>query len=78
MSLLTVFSREACPLCDEMLAELAHWAESRGVPVQVVDVDTDPVLARRYGLKVPLLDCSGETVCFGRLDLVALEQIWRP
>jgi len=73
---LTVYSREECPLCEELLAELQPWAAQRGVPLSVVDVDSDPVLARRYGLKVPLVDLSGETVCFGHLDLVTLERLW--
>ena len=73
-----MFSREACLLCDELLAELTPWAAARGLPVLVVDVDSDPILKRRYGLKVPRVDLSGETVCFGHLDLEALERLWRP
>jgi glutaredoxin len=75
VKVLTVYSREDCPLCEELLAELAPFAQTRGIPLQIVDVDSDPVLCRRYGLKVPLVDLSGETVCFGHLDLPALEQM---
>jgi glutaredoxin len=73
---LTVYSRDECPLCEELLAQLAPWAAARGAALTVVDVDSDPVLARRYGLKVPLVDLSGETVCFGHLDLTTLERLW--
>lgn len=76
MKRLTVYSREHCPLCDELLTELGAWATPRSVPLTVVDVDADPVLARRYGLKVPLVDVSGETACFGHLDLAAVERLW--
>ena len=61
MSRLTVYSREDCPLCEELLAELLPWADERGFAVQIIDVDSDPQLLRRYGLKVPLVDWSGET-----------------
>jgi hypothetical protein len=77
MSRLTVYSREDCPLCEELLAELLPWAADRGFAVQIIDVDSDPQLVRRYGLKVPLVDWSGETVCFGHLDLLALKTITR-
>jgi glutaredoxin len=75
VKVLTVYSRDECPLCEELLAELAPFAQIRGIPLEVVDVDSDPVLSRRYGLKVPLVDLSGETVCFGHLDLPALERM---
>jgi glutaredoxin len=76
MKTLTVYSREECPLCEELLAELGPWAARHGAPLAVIDVDSDPVLARRYGLKVPLVDLSGETVCFGHLDMATLERLW--
>jgi hypothetical protein len=77
MSRLTVYSRDECPLCDELLAELLPWAAQRGIPVDVVDVDSDPQWIRRYGHKVPLVDWSGETVCFGHLDRLALQTVTR-
>jgi hypothetical protein len=46
--------------------------------LQIVDVDSDPTLTRRYGLKVPLLEWAGETVCFGHLDWAALDSLYRP
>lgn len=78
MKVLRVYSREGCGLCEEMLAELTPWAGAQGVPVEVVDVDDDPTLARRYGLKVPVLEWDGETVCFGCLDWAALRSLCRP
>ena len=78
MRSLRVYSREGCPLCDEMLAELTPWAVGQSLAVEVVDVDADPALARRYGLKVPLLEWCGETVCFGHLDWAALQSLCRP
>ena len=46
--------------------------------MDLIDVDSDPTLTRRYGLKVPLVDFGGETVCFGHLDIDALERLCRP
>jgi hypothetical protein len=51
-----------------MLAELATLPVTRGVPVDVVDVDDDPAVRVRYGHKVPVLLFAGELVCHGHLD----------
>ncbi len=76
MSRLTVYSREGCTLCDELLAELAPWADAQGAVVAVFDVDAEPLLQRRYGLRVPVLLVDGERVCEGHLDQRALERAW--
>jgi glutaredoxin len=65
---LTVYSRAWCHLCDELCAALAPIAERYGVPVDVIDVDSDPALDDRYGERVPVV-LAGETeLCHYRLD----------
>jgi hypothetical protein len=66
---LTVVHRHDCPLCDEMLAELAALGRTLALPpIDLVDVDSDPHLARRHGLDVPVLLLDGTVVCRHRLD----------
>ena len=72
MSALEVLSREGCGLCQEMVAELSVYAAREGCSLTVTDVDRDPLMARRYGLKVPVLFLDGEMVCLGVLDWDAL------
>jgi predicted thioredoxin/glutaredoxin len=72
---LTVWSREGCTLCDELLEELAPWAAARGLAVDVRDVDDDATAKRRYGLRVPVVTLDGAPVCHGRLDLRELERL---
>jgi thioredoxin reductase (NADPH) len=77
-SRLTVVHRHECELCDEMLAELA--ALNRTVelpPIDVVDVDADPDLKRRFGLHVPVLLLDGTVVCRHRLDADELRRLLR-
>jgi hypothetical protein len=65
--------RHGCELCDEMLAELQALAATRSLPpIEVVDVDSDPELARRHGLNVPVLLLDGTVVCRHRLDRTEL------
>jgi hypothetical protein len=73
MRRLTVVHRHDCELCDEMVAELQALGATRPLPpIEVVDVDSDPDLARRYGLNVPVLLLDGTVVCRHRLDRAEL------
>ena len=61
-----------------MLAELAALARSIALPpLDVVDVDADPELVRRYGLHVPVLLLDGSLVCRHRLDVPELKRLLR-
>ena len=63
-----LYSRPGCGLCEEMLQELAALPSAKGLPIDVVDVDSDPEARARYGHKIPVLMFAGELVCHGRLD----------
>jgi hypothetical protein len=66
-----VYSRAACHLCDEMIVAL----RDRGLTAEVVDVDSDPELVRRFGLRVPVLVADDEEVCHYHLDAVRLDRL---
>ena len=68
----TLYLREHCHLCEQMLHALAPWREAHGLAVEAVDVDADPVLAARFGTRVPVLEADGEVLCELRLDEDAL------
>ena len=73
---LTVMHRRGCELCDEMLAELARLGRTLALPpIEVVDVDSDSELHRRYGLQVPVLLLDGTVVCRHRLDATELARL---
>jgi predicted thioredoxin/glutaredoxin len=77
-SRLTVVHRQDCDLCDEMLAELETLgARLELPPIEVVDVDSDPDLVRRYGLNVPVLLLDGTVVCRHRLEADELRRLLR-
>jgi hypothetical protein len=46
-------------------------------PIELVDVDADPVLKRRHGLDVPVLLLDGAVVCRHRLDAGELKRLLR-
>lgn len=75
MTTLTVWSREGCTLCDELVEELAPWAAARSLILEIRDVDDDAAMLRRYGHRIPVLMLDGERVCHGHLDLPQLERL---
>jgi hypothetical protein len=61
-----------------MLEELAALGRRLPLPpLEVVDVDSDPQLKRRYGLEVPVLLLDGTVVCRHRLDRAELTRLLR-
>jgi hypothetical protein len=77
-SRLTVVHRHECELCDEMLTELESLKRTVDLPpIEVVDVDADPELTRRFGLHVPVLLLDETVVCRHRLDADELKRLLR-
>ena len=76
---LTLVHRHDCALCDEMLAQLEALGATLALPpLEVLDVDSDPLLCRRHGLDVPVLLLDGAVVCRHRLDRRELARLLRP
>jgi hypothetical protein len=69
---LTVFGREDCHLCEEMLAELREMQQTVQFGIEFVDVDRDGELEKRYGLLVPVLTAGEQEICHYHLDRRAL------
>lgn len=66
---LTLLVREDCDLCEQMRAELVQLAQAIQLPaLHMQDVDSDPELQRRYGLKVPVLLLDGQLVASAHLN----------
>ena len=63
-----LYVRDGCHLCDEFLVDLSLEMGPEIASVEVADVDRDPGLAIRYGLRVPVLEVGGEVACEGRYD----------
>jgi hypothetical protein len=64
-----VYSRTGCGLCEEFMIELAGLLGDFAAQVQVVDIDGDPELTRRYAERIPVLTVDGDFVCAYRLDI---------
>jgi hypothetical protein len=75
---LSVVHRTGCDHCDDMLRQLeALRARVELPPVEVLDVDADATLARRFGPHVPVLLLDGVVVCRHVLDESELIRLLR-
>ncbi len=71
---LTLYSRPGCHLCETMLEQLQPFLEKYSLEVQLVDIESDDELLRRYAIKIPVLALDGETLCQYQLDPQVLTQ----
>jgi thioredoxin reductase (NADPH) len=75
---LTLVTRAECGLCEQMHAEIEQLRHSHPLPeIEVLDVDADPQLKRRFDLEVPVLLLDGALVCQQELDAAELLRLLR-
>jgi glutaredoxin len=60
MTRLTLYTRTGCHLCEEAERVLRAEQAAAGFGLELVDIDRDPELARRYGVRVPVVAVDGE------------------
>jgi hypothetical protein len=71
---LTLYGKPGCHLCDDARAAVERVASRREVPLEQIDISRDPVLFKRYGERIPVLEMDGETVFEFFVDEVVLER----
>lgn len=71
---LTLYTREGCHLCEDLLHDLNQFEEFCQLEIQLVDVDSDPVLQEKYSVDVPVLAKGSEVICKHFLNPVALRE----
>ncbi len=71
----TVYSREACHLCQEMIQALQCLQKDKAFEFEIVDIDTKPELVERYGTKVPVLVSQEDNteICHYHLNMSAFD-----
>jgi thioredoxin-like negative regulator of GroEL len=70
--ILRLYSRTGCHLCDEMLKELETLQQTKAgtFTVEILDIDLDQDMQRRYSLRIPLLTAGtgGKVLCENRFQ----------
>jgi hypothetical protein len=73
-----VYSRAGCGLCEDFMTQLAELLGERAASVQVVDIDGDPELTRKYFDRIPVLTIDDDFVCNYRLDAARVRRYLEP
>ncbi len=73
-----LLTRADCHLCDDFQRDFDEWnSAGRNGCLEVIHIDDNVALMRRYGLKVPVLLCGHEEIAFGHFDASAVERFLR-
>lgn len=73
MRRITFYTRRDCHLCDSARYVLDRaLTDCPDVRIEVIDIDADPELVRRYGHDVPVILLDGRELARHRLDETAL------
>ncbi len=70
----TLFSKNDCGLCREAESLLRRLASKRRFDIEVVDIEGDIELNRRYWLRIPVIAIAGEEVAAAPIDEQALKK----
>ena len=65
-----LYTRRGCHLCEAAEDMLAACGPA--IVAELVDVDADPAIQRRYGDRVPVLTADGAVVLEGRFEEAAV------
>lgn len=68
---LRLLSRPGCGLCEELRREVDHLLGDVLREWEIVDIDSDPELVRRYGEAIPILYVNGRLFAKTRLPNLA-------
>ena len=60
MTRLTLYGKPGCHLCDEARVLVDAARERHAFDLTLVDVSIDPLLHRRYGERIPVLEIDGD------------------
>lgn len=69
-----VYSRPGCHLCEQLIEDLMPLIRGR-LELEIRDIDTRPEWKLEYGIRIPLVEYGGQTVCQYHLDTAAIRAI---
>ncbi len=71
---LTLYSKDDCPLCDEMLEIIESLRGSERFELEKIDILTDEALTKTYGLEIPVLFINDRKAFKARLTKTELKK----
>lgn len=68
MTVITVFSRQGCHLCEVAVELLESMRDELDFTIEKIQIEGDEKLEKLYGQQIPVIQIDGEPHGFGRLD----------
>jgi glutaredoxin len=68
MTLITIYGRTGCHLCEDALATLQSMQQELNFEIKEILIDGDAELEKMYGEKIPVTQIDGEHHEFWRVD----------
>jgi hypothetical protein len=59
MTVVTLYGKPGCHLCEDARAVIARVGETHEFELEEVDISLDPGLFRRYGERIPVVAVDG-------------------
>ena len=69
-----VYSRPGCHLCELLIDKLLLLIRGH-LDLEVIDIDARPELTIQYGIRIPVVEYAGHTICQHHLDGAAIRSI---
>jgi glutaredoxin len=74
VTLVTLYGKPGCHLCDEARQVVLAARAERVFELQEVDVSLDPSLHGRYGERIPVVEIDGEEAFEYHVDPAGLQE----
>jgi glutaredoxin len=74
VSTLTLYGKPGCHLCHDAREVVKRALLQHDVRLEEVDISLDPLLFRRYGERIPVLELDGELLFEFVVDEAVLQQ----
>jgi hypothetical protein len=64
---ITVFSKEECSLCDDVIGRIERVAKDVPIQLQLVDITLDPEIYEKYKWVIPVVHIDGQEVFVSKM-----------
>lgn len=69
---ITLYTRQSCPLCDEMRLMLELLKEDFPLAIEEIDIESDDDIHEKYMLMIPVVEYKNQIIQYGNADYVGL------
>jgi hypothetical protein len=70
-----LYAKPGCHLCEDARTEIEATRRTHPFTLTEIDITTDPVLFRRYGERIPVVEVNGEEAFELGVDRAALARL---